>query len=691
MEKKPDLLSQSNSAEQEAKKAIKALQEQIRYHNYRYYVLDDPVLSDGEYDQLMVKLQSLEDKFPELQSPDSPTQQVGGAPRPELGSVPHPTPMLSLQTVYDKDEVRNFDKRCRENLTKDDIQYMAEPKYDGLAVELIYEKGHLLVASTRGDGQTGENITANIKTIKEIPLVLIDQEGISPPTRLVVRGEIYMLLDEFKQFNEQRAKAGEPLFANPRNAAAGSLRQLDPKVTAQRPLHIFLYEVVQSEGHSFKTQSEVLQTLTKWGLKVNREKSRLCSGIEEAIDYHQHLAQIRDSLKYEIDGVVYKINLLSDRQELGFRTRNPRWALAYKFKPRQMTTSIKAIEVQVGRTGVLTPVAILEPVRISGVEVSRASLHNQSEIERKDIRVGDTVLVERAGDVIPYVVKPITEKRTGSEHTFHLPDQCPVCGSKVIMSEDKKKALCTGITCEAQLRKRISHFASKGGMDIEGLGEKMAVQLVNSGMVKDLSSIYQLQKTDLLSMERMAEKSTDNLLQAIEASKDKNLSCFLFALGIPIVGEHLARVLCEHFVTLDDLMKVSQDELFSIKEIGPEVASSITAFFANKKNLQVIEEMRQAGLSMSNPYYTKKSFQPLAGASFVFTGTLEHWTRDEAKRLVESLGGRATTSVSKKTSYLVAGPGAGSKLQKAEDLNLSIMNEQKFIQFIEKHQKKKTV
>ncbi|MBN1226812.1 MAG: NAD-dependent DNA ligase LigA, partial [Deltaproteobacteria bacterium] len=434
MDKKHDLLSSSNNTRQETKKTIEKLREQIRYHNYRYYVLDDPLISDAEYDQLMVKLQALEDQFPELQTPDSPTRQVGGEPRPDLGSVPHPISMLSLQTVYDKDEVRNFDKRCRENLNKEDIQYMAEPKYDGLAVELIYENGHLLVASTRGDGQTGEDITANIKTIKEVPLVLIDQEGVAPPDRLVVRGEIYMLLAEFKYLNEQRAKAGEPLFANPRNAAAGSLRQLDPKVTAQRPLHIFLYEVVQCKGYTFTTQFEVLQTLTKWGLKVNREKSQLCAGIEEAIAYHQRLEQIRDSLKYEIDGVVYKINLLSDREKLGFRTRNPRWALAYKFKPRQMTTSIKSIEVQVGRTGVLTPVAILEPVRISGVEVSRASLHNQSEIERKDIRVGDTVLVERAGDVIPYVVKPITEKRTGAEHIFHLPDHCPVCGAEVILS-----------------------------------------------------------------------------------------------------------------------------------------------------------------------------------------------------------------------------------------------------------------
>jgi DNA ligase (NAD+) len=570
MEIKPDIDLESMNTKEEAETALKKLREAVRYHNYRYYVLDDPIISDAEYDRLMADLQALEEKFPELLSPDSPTQQIGGPPREELGSVPHPVPMLSLKTAYREDDVKNFDKNCREKLNRQAVDYMAEPKYDGLAVELIYERGRLALASTRGNGVTGEDITANIKTLKEVPLVLLAHDGQIPPPRLVVRGEVYMRKDEFKGLNRQREEAGENLFANPRNAAAGSLRQLDPKVTARRPLHIFFYELVESEGRTFKTQEEVLRTLITWGLKVNQEKSQLCSGIEEAIRYYQAMAEVRDELEYEIDGVVFKVNNLSDREELGFRTRDPRWALAYKFEARQMNTVIRDIEVNVGRTGVLTPVAILEPVRLGGVEVGRATLHNQSEIERKDIRIGDTVLVERAGDVIPYVVKSMKENRNGSERTFHIPDHCPVCGSAVIMSEDRKRASCTGLTCVAQLRKHISHFASKGGMDIDGLGEKMAEQLVDTGRVRNLSSIYRLRKENLLSLERMGDKSADNLLRAIERSKERTLDRFLFALGIPQVGEHMARVLAEHFRSIDDLMGASAEDLQRIHEIGPE-------------------------------------------------------------------------------------------------------------------------
>jgi DNA ligase (NAD+) len=682
VEKKPDVSPESIESKKEAEKAVKELREAIRYHNYRYYVLDDPVISDAEYDELMEKLSTLESKFPELQSPDSPTQQVGGEPREELGLVDHPSPMLSLKAVYDEEDVRNFDENCRGELGLETVEYVAEPKYDGLAVELIYEGRRLSVASTRGDGNTGEDVTANVRTINEVPLVLLIQDGVSVPNRLVARGEIYMRKDEFKELNRRQADAGERQFANPRNAAAGSVRQLDPNVTARRPLHIFFYEVAQSDGRDFETHWEVLQTLPKWGLKVSTERARLCSGVEEALHYHVDMAEVRDDLPYEIDGVVYKVNQLADQEKLGVRTRDPRWALAYKFEPRRATTTVKDIEVQVGRTGKLTPVAVLEPVHIGGVEVSRASLHNQSEIERKDIRIGDAVLVERAGDVIPQVVKSIKEERDGSEKKFHMPDQCPVCGSEVVMSEDKKQTRCTNINCPAQLRERVTHFASREAMDIEGLGEKRAEQLIDAGLVKRLSSLYELTKEDLLSLERFADKSAENLLSEIEDSKEQTLPRFLYALGIPLVGEHMTRVLATHFKTLGDLVQASEGELQKIEEIGPQVAHSIVTFFSKDENRQVIQEIREAGLTLGNPYAEEEA-QPLEGLTFVFTGSLKRWTRDEVKRFVERLGGRATSSVSGETDYIVAGPGAGSKLDEAKEQNIPVMDEEEFAQFVE--------
>jgi DNA ligase (NAD+) len=681
VEQKPDVSPESIESKKEAQKAVKELREAIRYHNYRYYVLDDPVISDAEYDDLMEKLRTLEAKFPELQSPDSPTQQVGGEPREELGLVDHPSPMLSLKAVYDEEDVRSFDENCREELGLETVEYVAEPKYDGLAVELIYEGGRLSVASTRGDGNTGEDVTANVRTINEVPLVLLSPEGVSVPNRLVARGEIYMRKDEFKELNRRQADAGERQFANPRNAAAGSVRQLNPNVTARRPLHLFFYELAQSDGRDFETQWEVLQTLPKWGLKVNTNRTRLCSGVAETLYYHADMAEVRDDLPYEIDGVVYKVNRLADQEKLGVRTRDPRWALAYKFEPRRATTTVKDIEVQVGRTGKLTPVAVLEPAHIGGVEVSRASLHNQSEIERKDIRIGDAVLVERAGDVIPQVVKSIKEERDGSEKKFHMPDQCPVCGSEVVMSEDKKQTRCTNMNCPAQLRERVTHFASREAMDIEGLGEKRAEQLIDAGLVKRLSSLYELTKDDLLSLERFADKSAENLLREIEDSKEQTLPRFLYALGIPLVGEHMTRVLATHFKTLGDLMQASEEELQKIEEIGPQVAHSIVTFFSEDEN-QVIQEIREAGLTLGNPYAEEEA-QPLEGLTFVFTGSLERWTRDEVKRFVEQLDGRATSSVSGETDYVVAGPGAGSKLDEAKEQGIPVMDEEEFVQFVE--------
>jgi DNA ligase (NAD+) len=679
---RPDIDVHSIEEEDAAQEAAEELRDAIRYHNYRYYVLDDPVISDADYDQLMQDLQALEERFPDLQTPDSPTQQVGGEPREELGLVDHPSPMLSLKAVYDEDDVRHFDETCRQELDRETVEYVAEPKYDGLAVELVYQDRRLAVAATRGDGDTGEDVTANVKTIKEVPLKLRSPQEMPAPERLVVRGEIYMRVDEFETLGRQRAEEGKEPFANPRNAAAGSVRQLDPKVTAQRPLHIFLYAVAESDGHQFETHWQVLETLPRWGLRVNRDQVRRCADVDEALAYHQEMTQAREDLPYEIDGVVYKVDRLADQEVLGTRTRDPRWALAYKFEPRRATTELKDIEVQVGRTGKLTPVAILEPVHIGGVEVSRASLHNQSEIERKDIRIGDRVLVERAGDVIPQVVKPITGERDGSERVFHLPDKCPVCGTEVVMSADKKQAHCPNVNCPAQLRGRITHYASRQALDIEGLGEKRTQQLIDAGLVSRLPDLYDLKKEDLVSLERYADRSAQNLLDEIEASKETTLPRFLYGLGIPLAGEHIVRVLAEQYGTLDDLMAASQEELEAIDEIGPEVARNLVTFFEEEENRQVVNEIREAGLTLANPYAEERE-RPLAGLTFVFTGELDRWTRDEVQRYVERLGGRATSSVSGQTDYVVAGPSAGSKLDEAQARDVPVLDEEEFVELVD--------
>lgn len=668
----------------EARKGMEELRQSIRFHDYRYYVLDDPVISDAQYDRLMRALIALEEKFPELQSPDSPTQQVGGEPQEELGLVEHPVPMMSLRAVYEMQEVRNFDRTCRDELESDSIVYTAEPKYDGAAVELIYRQGSLEVAATRGDGETGEDITANIRTLREVPLRLARHGKRNVPQRLVVRGEVYMRIDEFKQLNDQRKADEEPPFANPRNAAAGSLRQLDPNVTAARPLHIFIYQVAECQGCDLESQWDALQALQAWGIRVNLEKSRLCQGVEECLNYREQLGEQRDRLPYEIDGVVFKVNALSAQDVLGVRSRDPRWALALKFPPRRATTTIKDIQVQVGRIGNLTPVALLETVNIGGVEVSRASLHNQSEIDRKDIRIGDRVLVERAGDVIPQVVKPIKEARDGSEQKFSLPEECPVCGSKVVMSQDKKQARCPNVNCPAQIRQRIQHFASRSAMDIDGLGEKTAQQLVDRGLVNQLHELYELKQDDLLSLPGFAEQSAENLYQEIQASKHPTLPRFLYALSIPLVGEHVATILSRQFESIQDLMDASIKDLEQIHAIGPEVAHSLVTFFSEQQNRATLEAMRHAGLALENPF-AKESARPLEGLTFVFTGSLERWTRAEVTQMVERSGGRATSSVSRETDYVVAGPGAGSKLMEARQNGIPIMNEQEFVSFLEEH------
>ncbi|MFB6290507.1 MAG: NAD-dependent DNA ligase LigA [Candidatus Bipolaricaulia bacterium] len=681
-ELKPEVEPEEIEQESKAKEALESLREAIRYHNYRYYVANDPVISDYEYDQLMRDLQTLEDKFPSLVTPDSPSQHVGGEPQDELGSVDHPEPMLSLQAAYEEEEVANFDETCREELALEEVEYLAEPKYDGLAIELIYEGGTLSVASTRGDGETGDDVTENIKTIREIPLALISEDGRPVPERLVVRGEVYMRKDEFREMNERRAEEGKDPFANPRNAAAGSLRQLDPNVTARRPLHIFCYDAAEVEEHGFESQKEIMDTLPNWGLRVNRDWIRVCSGVDELIEFHGELEDQREDFPYEIDGVVYKVNDLSQRRVMGTRERDPRWALAYKFQPLRGSSRVKDISVQVGRTGSLTPIAHLEPVHIGGVKVQRASLHNQSEVEQKDIRIGDKVLVERAGDVIPQIVKSLPEERDGTEQKFTMPDSCPVCDADVVISEDKQHAYCTNASCPAQVRERLIHFSSREGMDIEGLGDKIAEQFIETGLVESLDDLYRLEKDDLTSLERFAEKSSQNLLDEIEGSKDQTLPRFLYALGIPEVGEHLSRVLSSHYSTLEDLMDATEVELQRINEIGPEVAKSIVGFFSTPQNQELIENLLGAGIRLNNPL-SEETESPLEGLNFVFTGSLDRWTRNEVQSYVEDRGARSTSSVSGQTDYVVAGPGAGSKLDDAEELGVPVLDEEEFVQLLE--------
>lgn len=682
---RPDLSPQEIDNLEDARTAAAELREAIRYHNYRYYVLDDPVISDADYDALMQDLQTLEDDYPELQSPDSPTQQVGGEPQDELGTVTHPAPMLSLKAVYEADAVRSFDATCREELGRTDVGYVAEPKYDGLAVQLIYVDGQLDVAATRGDGETGEDVTANVKTINAVPLRLRAPDDGEVPSRLVVRGEVYMPKAAFNAYNRRRIDEDLEPFANPRNAAAGSLRQLDPQVTAQRPLSILIYAADELSDETITTQWSVLHRLRDLGLRTNLERSQRCADADALLDYHQSISEQRDALPYEIDGVVFKVDDLEDQETLGVRSRDPRWALAYKFQPRRATTELQDIEIQVGRTGQLTPVAHLKPVHIGGVEVGRASLHNPSEIERKDIRVGDVVLVERAGDVIPHVVKVIKDQRDGSEHRFEMPDHCPVCNAEVVLSADKKQARCPNVSCPAQLRGRLTHYASRNALDIEGLGEKRAEQLIDAGLLTRISDLYDLTVADLVDLERFAETSATNLVREIEASKETTLPRLLYGLGIPLVGQHLARVLARNFPTLSDLASASEAELEAIDEIGPAIAHSVATVFSDARNREVIDQIMDAGMEVRNPYAESETTQPLDGLTFVFTGELDRWTRDEVQRFVARHGGRSTTSVSGVTDYVVAGPGAGSKLDDARDEDVPVMDESEFMRFLEDH------
>ena len=663
-------------------KEIEELREKIRYHNYRYYVLNEPEISDAEYDRLFRRLVELEQKYPELITPDSPTQRVGAEPQKEFRQVRHRQPMLSLDDCFGEEELREFDARTKRFLGNvDKLEYTVEPKIDGLAVELVYEKGRLTVASTRGDGYVGEDVTPNIKTIMSVPLVLRQKKGGLPvPDLLEVRGEVYMEKEAFKRLNKEREKQGLPPFANPRNAAAGSVRQLDPRVTAKRPLDIFCYGVGEvSDLGPIKTQYELMLQLQEWGLRVNRPYIRVCDSIDKVIEYCNYLEEIRDTLPYEIDGAVVKVNDLELQKRLGAKARSPRWAVAYKFAPVQETTKILDIEVQVGRTGVLTPVAILEPVEIGGVIVKRATLHNQDEIERKDIRIGDTVLVQRAGDVIPEVVMPIKSKRTGKERKFQMPDKCPVCGAKVVKKEGEVAVRCPNKNCPAQIRALLRHFASKGAMDIEGLGEKIIDLLVEKGLVKEIPDIYYLKLEDLLKLPGFQLRSAKNLLDAIERSKKTTLARFIYALGIRYVGEQTAQILANHFKSLDKLMNATLQELLSIKGIGEKTARSIKAFFEDERNIRNIERLLDAGITFEE---VKSKKSPIAGKTFVFTGALKSMTRDKAKELVLERGGMVASQVSRNVDYVVVGESPGSKLVKAKQLGIKTINEEEFLKML---------
>jgi DNA ligase (NAD+) len=663
-----------------ARTRIEELRRLLEHHNRLYYVFDAPEITDADYDALFRELQGLEQRFPELVTPESPTQRVGGAPLEKFVAVAHRLPMLSLENATNEAEIREFDLRVKKILgmsQEQRIDYVCEPKMDGLAVELVYEEGGLAVASTRGDGITGEEVTANIRTVRSLPLRLV---GERIPGLLEVRGEVFLSLDAFQHINAEKEEEGEAPFANPRNAAAGSLRQLDPRITARRPLSIFCYAPGVCEGAEFASQQEFFGRIAAWGLPVNPLIRRV-EGIEAAVVYYLEMQQQRESLPYEIDGTVIKVDSFALQRELGEKSRSPRWAVACKFPPRQAMTVVQAIIPSVGRTGVITPVAQLQPVEISGVTVSRATLHNWDEIAAKDIRVNDTVVVERAGDVIPAVVRVLVEQRHADAQPSHPPRTCPECGSEVVRIAGEVAVRCLGLSCPPQIRESIRHFASRNAMDIEGLGEKFIEQLLSLGLVQSVADIYYLTRDDFMRFERMGDKLASNLLAAIGNSKQRDLGRFIFALGIRHVGERTAKSLAQAFGSLENLEKATFEELTSIRDIGATVAQSIRTFFDNRKNIAVIGRMLDAGVAPA--IEQKKVGGRFTGKTFVFTGALTRFTREEAQRLVENEGGHAVGSVSKKTDYVVAGEDAGSKLAKARELGVTVLSEDEFLRLME--------
>jgi DNA ligase (NAD+) len=662
----------------EVKKRIDELRKLINYHNHRYYVLDSPEISDAEYDELMKELQRLEEEYPQFLTPDSPTQRVGAAPVEAFGVVEHQIPMLSLGKAFSHEELLAWHKRVSGLLGEQEFDLVAEHKMDGLAVALIYQDGKYVTGATRGDGFRGEDITQNLKTIKSVPLSL--PRGV--PSRFEVRGEVFLSKKGFKKLNEDRAKAEQPLFANPRNAAAGSVRQLDPRITAKRPLDIYIYGVGLVEGgKTFTTHWETLEYLKALGFKLNPQNERL-KNLQQAEDYYQHWLEEIERLPYEADGIVFKVNRYDLQERLGNVGGEPRWAIAYKFPATQSTTVLEDIGISVGRTGTLNPFAILKPVNVGGVIVKRAALHNEDDIRRKDIRIHDTVIVQRAGEVIPEVVGPVVSLRTGKEKHFVMPAKCPVCGSEVIKPEGEAMSRCTNMSCPAQIFELVKHFVSRGAMDIEGIGEKLAEALLKAGLIKDVGDIYTMEAEKLIGLERMGKKSADNVLKAIEESKKRPLSRVIFALGIRHVGSETAEILAKNFGSIDRLSQATADDLMAVPTIGPTIAESIVAFFRQGSNRKVIDKLRQAGVRMREEAARPREL-PLAGKEFVVTGKLDSFSRTEAEARIRELGGSVGSSVSKKTDFLVVGADPGSKLDRARKLGTGLLNEKQFLEMLE--------
>ncbi len=661
---------------------VRELREQIERHNYRYYVLDDPTVSDAEYDRLMRELKDIEAAHPQLVTADSPTQRVGIAPVGELREVVHSTPMLSLDNAFTEEDLINFDRRVRERLDDvESVEYAAEPKLDGLAVSFRYEHGVLVQAATRGDGSRGEDVTHNVKTIKAVPVRL---RGKAPEV-LEVRGEVFMTLAGFKAMNEKALAAGEKVFVNPRNAAAGSLRQLDPRLTATRPLDVFFYSVGETRGWKMPARhSESLEQLRELGLKIS-PLLRVVQGAQGCLDYYRSVGEQRASLPYEIDGVVYKVNRFQQQRDLGFVARAPRWAIAHKFPAHEENTVVRGVEFQVGRTGALTPVARLEPVFVGGVTVSNATLHNMDEVQRKDVHIGDTVVIRRAGDVIPEIVKVIVEKRPPDARKVVLPRKCPICDSDVERVEGEAVARCTGgLFCPAQRKEALRHFASRRALDIEGLGSKLIDQLVDSDRVRSPADLYKLTVQDFTQLDRMGEKSATNLVSALEGSKKTTFARFLYALGIRDVGEATAAALAAHFGSIESLEAATEEQIQEVPDIGPVVAAHVSHFMQQPHNREVIQQLRAAGVEW--PVQVRRAGAaegPLAGKTFVLTGTLDSMSRDQASDRITALGGKVAKSVSKKTHYVVAGAEAGSKLKKAQELGVEVLDEAEFLRLLD--------
>jgi DNA ligase (NAD+) len=674
-----DLLAHAGESEEEKLAArVAALRHQIEEANYEYYVLDNPKLTDAEYDQLMIELQRIEAEHPELVTPDSPTQRVGAGPVQDVPQHRHPVPMLSLANARSEEELRNWHKRALNILPNATFEYVCELKIDGLAMALTYEKGRLVIGASRGDGMVGEDWTPNVRTIRSIPQKL---RGERIPERVEVRGEIYMSIKSFEKLNEEISDGR--LFANPRNAAAGSLRQKDARITASRKLDFFGYQIGYIEGMEVHSQWESLELIREWGFPVN-PNIQLAKDLDEVMQYCKKWESERFNLPYEIDGVVIKINDIVQQQELGTVARDPRWAIAFKYPPTQVATRLLDIRINIGRTGAVNPWALLEPVNIRGVTVERAALHNEGDIQRKDLRIGDWVLVQRAGEVIPQVVKPVIERRTGNEQVYHLPDTCPICGTPIQREADVAMAYCPNLACPARNLESLRHFVSKGAMDIESIGERMCEQLVQAGLVKTFPDFYALTREQLLALEGVKEKSAENMLKAIEASKQRPLSRLLFALNIRYVGEKSAQLVAQHFGHMDKLMAASEEEIVTIPGIGPTSGRSIYQWFQQEPNRQLIERLKQAGLNMEEEQQAITG--PLAGQTFLLTGRLTSMTRPAAEEAIKKLGGTIATGVSKNLSHLVVGEDAGSKLAKAQKAGVSIHDEQWLLDLLKKHE-----